>query len=172
MHLYSAEINVGKNPVTMTVFRPTRTNKTNTDALTPAEVMVLRKLHGDDSVRNIEYWGNDRRTSKAERDRLIGLYGAKSFESVFGPVAAMPKMPEELDLTPPEEDEDDGVPVEPRGPDVVLSGGAAAAYDESTSDAPGGLSTLVHSAYNERNGVGEAHKPRAILTLNRELVAA
>lgn len=47
--------------------------------LTPAEIVVLRSIHGDDAVVNIRPTKNDRnRGHAAEFDRLAGLYDRSS----------------------------------------------------------------------------------------------
>lgn len=42
--------------------------------VTPSEVAVLRILHGDDAVNDIEVIGDEKRSSKAERERLMQVY--------------------------------------------------------------------------------------------------
>lgn len=42
--------------------------------VTPSEVAVLRILHGDDAVNDIEIIGDEKRSSKAERERLLQVY--------------------------------------------------------------------------------------------------
>lgn len=42
--------------------------------VTPSEVAVLRILHGDDAVNDIEIIGEEKRSSKAERERLMQIY--------------------------------------------------------------------------------------------------
>jgi len=42
--------------------------------VTPSEVAVLRILHGDDAVNDIEVTGDEKRSSKAERERLMQIY--------------------------------------------------------------------------------------------------
>lgn len=44
--------------------------------VTPSEVAVLRILHGDDAVNDIEVIGEEKRSSKAERERLMQIYAA------------------------------------------------------------------------------------------------
>lgn len=43
--------------------------------VTPSEVAVLRFLHGDDAVTDIELTGETKRKHAEERDRLAELYG-------------------------------------------------------------------------------------------------
>lgn len=144
MKLYAAEINIGKNPVNHTVFRPSRKAKPangdrpaiNDDHLTAAEIMLLRHLHDADSVVKIEVRGEQKRSHRAEKARLLERYGEKTFKAVFGPPESVTRLPEELDLGGPDEDgnEDDGMdfePVEPAPKPPALSGGIAAAFSEA-----------------------------------------
>lgn len=145
MKLYAAEINIGKNPVNHTVFRPSRKAKPangdrpaiHDDHLTAAEIMLLRHLHDADSVVKIEVRGDSRRTHRAEKARLLARYGEKTFKAVFGPPESVVRLPEELDLGAPEQDEDDKgedmdfEPVEPAPKPPALSGGIAAAFSEA-----------------------------------------
>lgn len=75
--------------------------------ITPGEVMVLQKLHGEDAVFDIMVMGEADRTTKAERVRLIEEYPAKQaapppatviFPSVVA--ADMPTQFAELELDP------------------------------------------------------------------------
>lgn len=43
--------------------------------VTPAEIAVLRFIHGDESVTDVEPTGEVKRSSREERQRLIELYG-------------------------------------------------------------------------------------------------
>jgi hypothetical protein len=43
--------------------------------VTPAEIQVLWAIHGEDAVTNVRPRKMDKRTHKAEYDRLVGLYG-------------------------------------------------------------------------------------------------
>lgn len=42
--------------------------------VTPSEVHVLQLLHGSDAVNEIEITGDEKRTSKQERERLVHIY--------------------------------------------------------------------------------------------------
>jgi hypothetical protein len=140
MKLYAAEIRIGKNPVNHTVFRPTRKAKPATnerpalpdDHLTAAEIMILRHLHDTDSVVNIEVRGEQRRSHRYEKTRLLERYGKKPFEAVFGPVDGVTRLPEELGRDEDEGEGDEPVFVEPAPKPPVLSGGVAAAFSEKT----------------------------------------
>lgn len=57
--------------------------------LTPPEIMVLREIHGADSVVNLELRRNDRRQDHVEYERLVKRYsrsgeGRKALTSLFG----------------------------------------------------------------------------------------
>ena len=43
--------------------------------ITPSEIAVLRIIHGEESVKEIEPYGQVDRTSRQERQRLVELYG-------------------------------------------------------------------------------------------------
>jgi hypothetical protein len=80
-------------------------------AVTPAEIAVLRVIHGENSVYDIEPIGEIDRTDRYERQRLAEIYGqrqadgtslAKAVDSLFpGAAARVFHELEELDL--PEE---------------------------------------------------------------------
>lgn len=55
------------------------------DYATPAEIVILRALHGADAVPDnlIEQVGEDRRAHAAERDRLKMIYGDRVVDQVF-----------------------------------------------------------------------------------------
>jgi hypothetical protein len=65
-------------------------------AVTPSEVAVLRIIHGEESVKEIEPYGQVERTSRQERQRLVERYGrsvegrttAQAVEMLFPGVAA------------------------------------------------------------------------------------
>src|SRR5688572_8891081 len=44
--------------------------------LTIPEIILLRKIHGDDAIADIKETESVRRTSTEERERLVGVYGA------------------------------------------------------------------------------------------------
>lgn len=57
--------------------------------LTAAEVMILRELHGQDAVVDLEVKRNDNREHNAEYERLVRKYsrspdGRKALGSLFG----------------------------------------------------------------------------------------
>lgn len=64
--------------------------------VTAAEVAVLRLIHGEESVRDIEPIGTVERTNRGERQRLVARYGrmeegqlrAKAVDALFPGVAA------------------------------------------------------------------------------------
>ncbi len=56
--------------------------------ITAAEVRVLRSIHGDDAVVDVQEAGNADRNEAQERHRLEGIYGEKTVASLFGaPIA-------------------------------------------------------------------------------------
>lgn len=64
-------------------------------AVTAAEIAVLRAIHGDDAVQEVEPTGDVTRTHRAERERLLNTYGAAKsddqkpiVESMFPGIAA------------------------------------------------------------------------------------
>jgi hypothetical protein len=59
--------------------------------VTPAEIPILRSIHGDDAVINIEPKGDTKRTNAEEVERLKGFYGDVAFAKVFP--GALPKLP-------------------------------------------------------------------------------
>lgn len=143
MKLYAGEIRIGKNPVNHTVIRPTRTKPkpavgdrpaVPTDYLTAPEIMILRHLHDADSVVKLELRGEQKRSVRFEKSRLLERYGEKAFKEVFGPVETVMRLPEEIDLAAADEDKpDDGdggmefTPVEAAV--KPQTGGVAAAFE-------------------------------------------
>lgn len=62
---------------------------------TAAEIAVLREIHGDDSVNDIEPIDDIKRSNREERGRLVAIYGGAKYpdqkpivESMFPGVAA------------------------------------------------------------------------------------
>jgi hypothetical protein len=43
--------------------------------VTAAEIAVLRAIHGDESVKDVEPAGDVKRPHRVERERLLGIYG-------------------------------------------------------------------------------------------------
>lgn len=76
--------------------------------VTPSEVAVLRLLHGDDAVTDIEITGEKKITHRAERDRLAEAYARKNADGRFiapavdalfpGAAAALFETFDELDI--------------------------------------------------------------------------
>ena len=76
--------------------------------VTAAEIMVLNHVHGGEAegeeeneftgepVVKIKPDGFISRTHKAERRRLVGIYGAKRVKEVFGPPAMASRLPRVL----------------------------------------------------------------------------
>jgi hypothetical protein len=92
MHIYSAFVRPGGSLL----------NEIPKIGLSAAEIVVLRGIHGNDSVIKIQWTGSDRRKHAAERDRLVALYGEKAFANVFGTGYSI-KLPNELPDVPTDE---------------------------------------------------------------------
>lgn len=86
MQLYSANIRLGGLMLT-------DVPKIN---VTAGEVILLRSIHGADGVINIKHIGQAERSSNAERERLVALYGEEKFVGVFGG-AYVVQLPDKLD---------------------------------------------------------------------------
>jgi hypothetical protein len=79
------------------------TGELKDDFATPAEIIVLRALHGADSVPadKIEVKGSEKRVHTMERDRLRGIYGAKVVDQCFpGYNIQLPETIEEIAAQP------------------------------------------------------------------------
>ena len=87
MKLYSATVHLSGS-----IFNQVR----KTD-LTPAEIIILKRMHGGDAIKEIAATGDADRSDEAERERLHDTYGAalrsienvKTIEGILG-VAGMP----------------------------------------------------------------------------------
>lgn len=84
MEIYRAEICIG-GLLTNTVVK---------EEITAAEIVLLRRIHGDDAVRGIKSRGNKNREYAKEYDRLLRIYGRKKVESAFP--GASPVLPQKL----------------------------------------------------------------------------
>lgn len=84
MELYKAEVCVG-GLITNTVVK---------EPVTAAEIVILRKIHGDDAVKNIKPLGNKNRPYQKEFDRLLRAYGPRKVEASFP--GARPVLPQKL----------------------------------------------------------------------------
>jgi hypothetical protein len=51
--------------------------------VTPAEVVMLRQIHGPEAVTDVQPRGSDRRPLAEEVDRLRKCYGARAFLATF-----------------------------------------------------------------------------------------
>lgn len=124
MKFYKGLVNVGKSPVQNQIqrgFVPMTINKERkqvqvagakpTNPMSAAEVVLLRHLHGEDSVTGLLEIGEKKQMSfAAERDRLEEQYGDGIVAKVFGPRGAGAKLPREVE----------DITVEPEGePEVV-----------------------------------------------------
>ena len=97
MNLYTATINIGKAPVKHEIVRGPE------NTLTPAEILLLRAIHGDDSVYKVEFAGERAVDQKRERTRLDVKYGVseankKTIERLFGPALAPHPLPMAIDI--------------------------------------------------------------------------
>ena len=63
------------------------------ERVTVPELMVLRAIHGDDAVRNVEVIGDADVNSQEERERLISIYSnpAGIVKETVGAAGALPK---------------------------------------------------------------------------------
>ncbi len=59
--------------------------------VTPAEIVLLKHVHGEDSVTHVEFTREGKRDQREERKRLAELFGAKIFAKVFP--GNLPRMP-------------------------------------------------------------------------------
>ena len=96
MHIYSAVVRPGGLQL----------NEVPKTDLTSAEIVLLRKIHGNDAVIKIQWLKSDRRSHASERDRLTGIYGEKAFENTFGAGYDI-KLPNELPDVESGEDEEE-----------------------------------------------------------------
>lgn len=64
-------------------------NQVMKHGVTAAEVAVLRAIHGDDSVQEIEPSGQVKRSHREERERLLSTYGSAKGEDEKPIVAGM-----------------------------------------------------------------------------------
>lgn len=81
MQYYRCEVNHAGN-------RDMRIHK---DEVTPAEIILLRAIHGADSVTGVAKTRDGKAQQPAERERLASRYGAKLFATLFP--GALPRMP-------------------------------------------------------------------------------
>lgn len=105
MQVCSATVRLG-GLLTQTVFK---------EGLTPAEVIVLRGIHGDDSVVGIKVTGSTKTADAGkEKARLVSIYGKPRVEAVFP--GARPDFPQTFEQVAPEEEPDEYNPAEDDGP--------------------------------------------------------
>ena len=72
-------------------------NEVAKNGVTAAEVMCLRKLHGDGAVLDVRPIKMDKRSHDEERDRLVRKYGQGTVTALFG--NAFQKLPGKLSAT-------------------------------------------------------------------------
>lgn len=58
-------------------------NQIPKDGVTPAEILLLRSIHGGDAVAEVQSRGNDKRTHSGEIQRLRDAYGEKVVAAAF-----------------------------------------------------------------------------------------
>ena len=116
MKFYRGLVNVGKEPVVTQIHRGFKPMTYNADRrpvqianaapvnpLSAAEVVLLRHIHGDDSVTELYEVGEKKQLSfAAERDRLEHEYGKKVVETVFGARGIRAALPREVENIGPE----------------------------------------------------------------------
>lgn len=92
MNLYSARVRLAGNLL----------NEVNKEDLTPGDIIILLRDHGDDAVVNVKHTGLVERESHEEYDRLATVYGEDKVAKAFGQKFAA-RIPEQAV----------GLPVEP-----------------------------------------------------------
>lgn len=85
MQLYDCEVRLGGSLM----------HTVTKNEVTAPEIMCLRAIHGGDAVVNIRPRRNDRRSHRAEVDRLRAKY-PKAFAEVFG-TTHIERLPQKLD---------------------------------------------------------------------------
>ena len=51
--------------------------------VTPAELMLLRALHGEEAVTDIDIYGDEERSNREERERLFSIYAKSDASGAF-----------------------------------------------------------------------------------------
>lgn len=81
--------------------------------ISAAEMQILIHLHGDDCLRDVREFGNDKTVHLEEYDRLREHYDEDVVKKLFGPRVRSLKLPDEINLdnltNVVEDDEDDDV---------------------------------------------------------------
>lgn len=75
-------------------------NSVQKESVTPAEIVLLQRIHGIDAVRDICVLKTDKRTQEFERDRLGSLYGDEMIGGVFGAYGKVPTTLKEAKVMP------------------------------------------------------------------------
>lgn len=116
MKFYRGYVNIGKEPVISQIPRGLKpmtynddkklvyiANSQPIDPMSAAEVVVLRHMHGSDSISELYEVGAKKQLSfAAERDRLEQVYGEKIIAKVYGPRGAGGRLPREVEDIGPE----------------------------------------------------------------------
>lgn len=84
MEIYKAEICIG-GLLTNTVVK---------EDLTASEIVILRRIHGDDAIKGIKLVGRENREYQKEYERLIRRFGRRKVEDAFP--GARPVLPQNL----------------------------------------------------------------------------
>lgn len=71
------------------------TNTVYKTGLSIPEVAILLSIHGVGAVQNIRIDGKDSRSTAAEKERLVALYGGDVVQKLFP--GAMPQLPKKLE---------------------------------------------------------------------------
>lgn len=149
MKFYRGLVDIGHAPVKTQIqrgFRPMTFNKDKrqvqianaapVDPMSAAEVVILRSLHGEDSVTELYEVGEKKQMSfAAARDHLEQTYGEKAVAAVFGPRGAGNRLPREVENVEPEpEDEPIEVNLSVKLDDDDEFDGEDAAIDPSAAE--------------------------------------
>lgn len=109
------------------------TQTTVRHGVSPAEVVILRHMHGDDAVQDFKPGGNDRGKRINEADRLQARY-KKHYGKCFP--GANPKLPERFDEIGVDLLADDGGDEKPAGKAAKKATKRASKKAAATADGP------------------------------------
>lgn len=91
--------------------------------VTPAEVVILRAIHGDDAVVRIKPMSMDKREHRAEIERLRIEYGPKVVEHAFpGHSPSLPVSFRDIGIDLGDDEDDEPQPVQRRSADSNSDG--------------------------------------------------
>lgn len=63
--------------------------------VTPAEILLLKHVHGDDAIINVQFVREGKIDQRKERERLLNFFGQRVFVAVFP--GSLPRMPTTLE---------------------------------------------------------------------------